>query len=96
MILDAVRESGGCAVAVPESRIVETMHRAAAAEGISFCPEATTCILAAERLLADNRISPGDRVVIFNTGAATKYVEIASLDLPIIDDPHEVNYARLG
>lgn len=96
MILDAVRESGGCAVAVPESRIVETMHRAAAAEGISFCPEATVCILAAERLLADNRISPGDRVVIFNTGAATKYVEIASLDLPIIDDPHEVNYARLG
>ena len=48
MILDAVRESGGCAVAVPESRIVKSMRQGLAAEGISFCPEAAACILAIE------------------------------------------------
>ncbi len=96
MILDAVRESGGCAVAVPESRIVQAMRQGLAAEGISFCPEAAACILAIEQLLADDRITPDDRVVLFNTGAATKYIEIVPLALPTIEDPHNVDYARLA
>lgn len=95
MILDAVRESGGCAVAVAESRIVEAMHRAVAAEGISICPEAAGCVLAAEKLLADGRIRRDDRVVLFNTGAATKYVETVPLDLPTIDDPATFDYASV-
>ena len=92
MILDAIRESGGWAVSVAESRIVETMRRAVAAEGISICPEAATCVLAAERLLAEKRITPDDRIVLFNTGAGTKYVEIVTLDLPVIDRPLSVDY----
>lgn len=95
MILDAVRESGGCALAVPESRIIETMRRAISLEGISFCPEAATCIVALERLVRDGRIASDDRVVLFNTGAATKYIETVPLDLPCID-PHDVDYARLS
>ncbi len=95
MILDAVRASGGWAVAVPETRLVEAMHRAIIAEGISICPEAAACVLAIEKLRADERIKPNDRVVMFNTGAATKYVETVPLDLPIIDHPDEVDYARL-
>ena len=96
MILDAVRESGGCAVAVPESRIVDAMTRAVAAEGISVCPEAAACILATERLLRESRIAPHERIILFNTGAATKYVETVPLDLPTITDPRRVDYARLG
>ncbi|MCH8276576.1 MAG: threonine synthase, partial [Bacteroidetes bacterium] len=65
MILDAVRESGGWAVSVAESRIVETMRQATTAEGISICPEAATCVLAVERLLAEKRITPDDRIVLF-------------------------------
>jgi threonine synthase len=96
MILDAVRESGGCAVAVPESRIVDAMTRAVAAEGISVCPEAAACVLAIERLLRESRIAPHERIILFNTGAATKYVETVPLDLPTITDPRRVDYARLG
>ena len=96
MILDAVRQSGGWAVAVPESRIVETMRQAVACEGVSICPEAATCILAAERLISDQRIRPDDRVVLFNTGAATKYVETVQLDLPVIDNPADVDYASMA
>ena len=40
MILDAVRESGGCAVAVAEESITGWMKLASRAEGIGFCPEA--------------------------------------------------------
>ena len=96
MILDAVRESGGCAVAVVEHRIPEAMRRSAAAEGVSICPEAAACVLAIEQLVSDGRIAPTDRVVLFNTGAATKYVETVPLTLPRIENPREFDIARLA
>lgn len=96
MMLDTIKESGGCAVAVPESRIVPTMHRVIAEEGISFCPEAAACVLAVEALLGDGRILPHERVVIFNTGSASKYVEVVELNLPTIDNPQSVDYTRLA
>jgi threonine synthase len=93
MILDAIRESGGWAVAVPESGIVEAMRRAVAAEGIAICPEAAACVPALEMSLREGRIRPTDRVVIFNTGAAGKYVEVLPLDIPLIRDPAHVDFA---
>jgi threonine synthase len=96
MILDAVRESGGTAVAVPEDRIASAMSRAISAEGISLCPETAACVLASEKLLAKGRIQPDEHVVMFNTGAATKYVETVPLRLPVIDDPNNVDYAALA
>jgi threonine synthase len=96
MILDAVRESEGCALAVAESGIVEAMHRAVSAEGVSICPEAACCVMALEQLVNDGRISRSDRVVLFNTGAASKYIETVPLELPTIDNPHEVDYAALA
>ncbi len=95
MILDAVRQSGGRAVAVPESQIVQAMHQAVTAEGISICPEAATCVLAAEQLLDTGHIGKDERVVLFNTGAAAKYVETVTLDLPEITDPASVDYERI-
>jgi threonine synthase len=96
MILDSVRESGGCAIAVPESQIVPAMHRAVSAEGIAFCPEAAACALAVDRLSSDGRIRPTDHVVLFNTGATTKYVETVSPNLPTIDNPHDVDYSQFA
>ena len=96
MILDAIRESGGWAVAVPESRIVEAMRSAVAAEGIALCPESAACVLALEMSLSEGRIRPADRVVVFNTGAAAKYLEVLPLDLPVLHDPAHVDYTMLG
>jgi threonine synthase len=87
MILDAIRESGGCAIAVPEGEILPAMREATAAEGISFCPEAAACVLAARALRSDGRLSRDDRVVLFNTGSGLKYTEAVPLDLPTIPDP---------
>ena len=53
MILDAVRDSGGCAVSAEEARIPEWMALGAAATGLSICPETAACIGALERLAAE-------------------------------------------
>jgi threonine synthase len=95
MILDAIKESGGKAVAVPESEIAAAMHRACASEGVSICPEAAAGVLAIERLVRDGHIERSERVVLFNTGSAAKYVETVSLNLPRIADPDRVDYATI-
>ena len=92
MILDAVRESGGWAVAVEESRIADAMRRAIALEGIALCPESAACVLGIEKLVARGCISRNDRVVLFNTGAANKYIEIIPLKLPTIENARDVDY----
>jgi threonine synthase len=82
MILDAVRASGGLALSVEEERIIDWMRTASALEGIAICPEAAACVGALKRLVAEGRIDPEGRIVIFNTGAAQKYVEAMRVDLP--------------
>ncbi len=85
MILDAVRESGGVALATPEADIPKWMQLATSREGISLCPETAVCLGALEVLLARGAIRPDERIVIFNTGAAQKYPEAVEEKLPRID-----------
>ena len=96
MILDAVRESGGRAVAVEEDRIAQTMQQAISLEGISICPEAAACVLALESLLGAGHVQKDDQIVLFNTGAATKYLETVPLDLPCISNPKQVDYGAIA
>ena len=72
MILDAIKESSGCAVAIEEKRIPEFMLLGAK-DGIAICPESATCIGALEQLTQSRWIMPNEKVVIFNTGAAQKH-----------------------
>ena len=85
MILDAVRESAGTAIAVEEGRLREWMSHAVSREGIAVCPETAACVGACEQLVKSGWIRPDERVVIFNTGAAQKYVEAITTNLPRID-----------
>jgi threonine synthase len=85
MMLDAIRASGGTALAGDEKRIVEWMRRVAAAEGVAICPETAVCFDCLERLVHRGDIKADETVVVFNTGAAQKYVEAVPLDLPRID-----------
>lgn len=85
MILDAVRESGGCAVAVEERRIRDWMRAAMSQEGIAVCPEAAACVGAIEKLVETGWMKPDERVVVFNTGAAQKYVEAIATNPQSID-----------
>jgi threonine synthase len=95
MILDAVRESGGLAVAVPEARIAPWMKKAASLEGLSICPETAVCLGALEDLLARGAVRSDERIVVFNTGAAQKYPEAVTASLPLIDIHQPIDWARI-
>ncbi len=85
MILDAVRESAGRAMAADESRLLEWMRVASSTEGVSLCPESAACLNVLERGLRDGHIRRTETVVLFNTGAAQKYVEAMRTELPRLD-----------
>jgi threonine synthase len=85
MMLDAIRESGGKAVAGSEAKIGEWMRRASSAEGIGVCPETAVCFDVLKRMVRAGEVKPDERVVVFNTGAAPKYLEAMPVELPSID-----------
>ena len=94
MILDAVNESGGQARSCPEDDLLAWARRAAGFEGIAFAPETGACLGVLERLVAEGAVGADERVVIFNTGAAQKYVEVmGGAALPTLPDP--VDWAEL-
>lgn len=95
MILDAVRESGGVALATPEVDIPRWMRLAHTQEGISLCPETAVCLGALEVLLQSGAIQPTDRVVIFNTGAAQKYPEAVQEKLHRVDCTKPIEWAEI-
>ncbi len=96
MILDAIRATGGRAIAVDEQRIRHWMALAMSSEGIAVCPEAAACVGALEQLAAEGWIKPRERVVIFNTGAVQKYPEAMRVDLPRIDRHQPIDWAKLS
>jgi threonine synthase len=95
MMLDAIRASGGLAVAGREGRIVEWMRRVAGLEGIAICPETAVCFDCLERLREAGQVRPEEQVVVFNTGAAQKYPEAVPLDLPRLDKDRPIDYGSL-
>ncbi len=93
MILDAVRESGGAALTADEGRLVEWMRLANRLEGIALCPESAACLEVLDGLVKAGNVHPHEQVVVFNTGAAQKYVEVISTELPKLELP--VDYTAL-
>jgi threonine synthase len=75
MILDAIRSSGGTAIAVTDEELLAAVAEIGALEGVFCAPEGAACLPALRKLLADKAVTPDERVVLFNTGAGVKYLE---------------------
>lgn len=75
LILDAVRRSGGCAVAVTEDEMFAAWRQFAAATGLFCAPEGAATLAALHKLIAQGKIGPDERTVLFNTGSGLKYLE---------------------
>jgi threonine synthase len=73
LILRAVRESGGFATTVGDDPIAEAWREVAAEEGLLLCPEGAATYAAYKQALADGRVRPSDRVVLFNCASGLKY-----------------------
>jgi len=76
LILRAVRESGGTALAVADRDMVDGMLAIGRHEGVSAAPEGGAAYVAVRRLVRDGFIKPNDVVVLFNTGGALKYLDV--------------------
>ena len=78
LIIDALRESGGTAVAVTDEELIAATKEIGAAEGIFCAPEGAACLPALRKLMAADLVKADERVVLFNTGAGVKYLEAFS------------------
>lgn len=96
LILDAIRESQGRAVAVREDRILDWVRTATGLEGISFCPESAACVGALEQLAEERWIHPDEHVVIFNCASANKYVDIIDPQLPKLDGSTAIDWDAMA
>ncbi|HEX7313091.1 MAG TPA: threonine synthase, partial [Pyrinomonadaceae bacterium] len=75
LIIDALRASGGTAVAVTDEELLEAAKEIGAAEGLFVAPEGAACLPALKVLIERGEVGRDERVVLFNTGAGVKYLE---------------------
>ena len=73
LILRAVRESGGFAIAVDDAKIEQAHRDVAAMDGLLLCPEGAATYAAYRQSLEEGRIGKDARVVLFNCGSGLKY-----------------------
>jgi threonine synthase len=78
LILRAVRESGGTAIAIPDDEALADGIELAKMEGMFVAPEGAACVSAVRRLLKSGYLNPEEKIVIYNTGAGLKYLEAYS------------------
>ncbi|MFH1700649.1 MAG: threonine synthase [Candidatus Zixiibacteriota bacterium] len=76
LILEAVRESNGTAIAVSDENIMAGTISLAKKEGIFSSPEGGACLAALRQLLVENFVKKTDRIVIFVTGSEYKYLDV--------------------
>jgi threonine synthase len=76
LVLRAVRESGGTALAVTDAEMVSAMRELGSREGISSAPEGGASLQALKQLVAEGRVGADETVVLFNTGGALKYLDL--------------------
>ncbi|MFP5298970.1 MAG: threonine synthase [Actinomycetota bacterium] len=73
LVLRTVRDTGGAMIAVTDDEIRTAIADLAASEGVAVCPEGATTLVALQRL-AESGTTPRGPVVLYNTGAAAKYL----------------------
>ncbi len=85
LVLEAVRQTGGTCVAVPDAEILWGLQQISRLEGAFICPEGAALVAAARRLRESGWLQPHEQVVLLNTGAGIKYPDILRPDLPVLE-----------
>jgi threonine synthase len=76
LILEILRKSGGVAVSVTDDEIMDALQHWAQVEGVFAAPEGAAALAAYRKLRATGFFGSDDRVVLFNTGTALKYLDV--------------------
>ena len=94
LIIRAVRESAGLCIAVTDEAILAALDLVATEDGLLLCPEGAATAAAYQRALAEGRVRPEERVVLFNCATGLKY-PMPPVERHI-DCRHPVDYRLFG
>ena len=73
LILRAVRDSGGFAVAIPDDEIFEARDEVAREDGVLLCPEGAATFAAYKRALEEGSVKPNETAILYNCATGLKY-----------------------
>ncbi|MBN8889720.1 MAG: pyridoxal-phosphate dependent enzyme [Rhodospirillales bacterium] len=85
LILDAVRESGGAAITVSETELLDGMRLLASREGLFASPESGAAAIGAKKLRDLGVLSASDETVIFSTGSGLMHTDVMTAEFPVVD-----------
>ena len=85
LILDAVRESGGTAIAVSDDELLASMRSVSSGEGMYVSPECGAAFAAAGKLREGGLLKENDQVVVFATGSGLLHTELIEDGYPTLD-----------
>jgi threonine synthase len=84
LVLDAVRSTGGTAIAVTDEELLAAQAALARDEGTWVCPEGAACFAAVGQLRESGWLRGGEDVVVLNTGTGLIYPDTVAVDVPTL------------
>nr|MBA2773977.1 threonine synthase [Nocardioidaceae bacterium] len=84
LVLAALRQTGGTAIAVDDADLLADLQVTARLEGLFLCPEGAATVTATRELARTGWIAPDDEVVLLNTGAGVIYPDAVHVDVPTL------------
>jgi len=94
LILEAVRQSGGFAIAIDDADITTAQIRAAREEGLLMSPEGAATLAAYQQALTSGMVDESELAVLFNCGNGLKY-PMPPTDR-YLDHTQPIDYSHLG
>ncbi|WP_343838001.1 threonine synthase [Salinibacillus aidingensis] len=85
LVLDALYDTDGCAVAVDDQAILDEQEKIAGLEGSFVCPEGAATFVAIRKLREEGWIGQNETVVGLNTGAGIKYPDTVQVDPEMLE-----------
>ncbi|KYZ74934.1 threonine synthase [Anaerosporomusa subterranea] len=90
LVLDAVKQTGGCTIAVSDEEVLHDQAELARTEGLFICPEGAATLSAYKRLLNSGWIKSGEKTVLLNTGSGLKYPNTVRVDVPVLEPSEDI------
>lgn len=84
LILEAIRATGGCAVAVSDAAILGQLADVGRRDGAFFCPEGAATLAAVAKLRASGWLDGSEEVLVLNTGTGLKYPDTVTANPPVL------------
>jgi threonine synthase len=84
LVLEAVYNSNGCAIAIEDEELLKAQAELAATEGAFICPEGAATLSAAIKLREQGWIKADEKVVLLNTGTGLKYPDTVQVKVPVL------------